>query len=88
MQKHVKLYLDYFGYGEQDFIPCEMCGGKADDIHHIVYKSQGGKDEISNLIGLCRRHHEQAHSGILSKEFIQEIAWERNNKAIDRLIKI
>ena len=61
MKKHVKIYLDYFGYGEQDFVPCEACGSKSTDIHHIHGRWKG-KDTIENLMALCRRHHSMAHS--------------------------
>ena len=67
MQKHVKLYMKYYDYGEQDFVPCEHCGKKAVDIHHIIYRSQGGKDEIDNLIALCRKCHDMAHNEELTK---------------------
>ncbi len=62
MKNHVKIYMRHFGYGEQDFIPCECCQKKAVDIHHIKYKSRGGGDTIDNLMALCRKHHEQAHA--------------------------
>jgi len=67
MKKHVKLYMEHFGYGEQDFIPCELCQSPANDIHHGQYKSRGGKDEIKNLMALCRRHHDQAHEEKISE---------------------
>jgi len=73
MIKHVKIYLDYFGYGEQDFIPCECCHREAVDVHHIKYKSRGGKDEISNLIGMCRKCHKLAHDEKLSESDLQYI---------------
>ena len=58
MKKHTKIYMDYFGYGEQDFIPCELCGSKAVDIHHI----RGRKNnDIDNLMALCRRCHANVH---------------------------
>lgn len=60
MKKHTKIYLDYFGYGEEDFIPCEVCTKKAVDIHHIVARGMGGskeKDNIQNLMALCRECH-------------------------------
>ena len=60
MQKHTKIYLDYFQLGEQDFIPCEACGAKAVDIHHIFGRGKG-KDVIGNLMALCRKHHDAAH---------------------------
>jgi hypothetical protein len=52
--------MDFFGFGEQDFIPCEICGGRCNDVHHIEARGMGGseeKDTIDNLMGLCRRHH-------------------------------
>ena len=69
MKKHVKIFLQNFGYGEQDFIPCLMCGQRAVDIHHIERRGMGGsktKDRIDNLVGLCRSCHIKAES---DKEF-------------------
>jgi 5-methylcytosine-specific restriction endonuclease McrA len=60
MKKHTKLYLDYFGYSIEDFIPCEYCGTKAVDIHHIEARGMGGDkkaDNINNLMALCRQCH-------------------------------
>ena len=60
MQKHIKIYLKYFGYDTSDFIPCEMCGLKAQDIHHIEARGMGGSkhaDNIENLMALCRQCH-------------------------------
>ena len=60
MRKHTKLYLDYFGYVADDFMCCEICGGRMVDIHHIDCRGMGGskdKDKIENLMGLCRKCH-------------------------------
>ena len=60
MKKHVKIYLDYFGYSGYEFIPCEVCGSKAVDIHHINARGMGGSkaaDCIENLQALCRDCH-------------------------------
>lgn len=60
MQKHTKLYLKHFGYDVTDFIPCEVCGAKAVDIHHIEPRGMGGSkkaDTIDNLMALCRECH-------------------------------
>lgn len=62
MKSHTKIYLKHFGYGGEDFIPCEVCGSRAVDIHHIECRGMGGtriKDEIENIMALCREHHLQ-----------------------------
>ena len=66
MKPHVKIYMKFFGFGEQDVIQCENCKARAVDIHHLVFRSQGGKNEIENLMALCRTCHNQAHD---SSEF-------------------
>ena len=73
MQKHTKIYFKYYGIGfdetgYHDFIKCEICGNKAVDIHHINGRWHPvNSNLIENLIALCRRCHDQAHSGELSK---------------------
>lgn len=60
MKKHVKIYLEYFGYDESDFIPCEVCGRRGQDIHHIECRGMGGTkdpENIDNLMAVCRRCH-------------------------------
>ena len=60
MKNHTKVYLKEMNYHETDFIPCEMCGQTAIDIHHIDARGMGGskeKDFIENLMGLCRSCH-------------------------------
>lgn len=60
MKPHVRIYMRHFGYGEQDFIACEMCGARACDIHHIEARGMGGTskpDHIDNLQALCRPCH-------------------------------
>lgn len=60
MQKHTQIYFDYFGFNESDFVPCEICGAKAADIHHIDARGMGGSkcmDFIKNLQAVCRKCH-------------------------------
>ena len=52
---------------------CQYCKGKHKDskleVHHIVYRSQGGSDEESNLITLCHTCHKDLHSGKITPKF-------------------
>ena len=72
MKKHVKIYRDRFPEFI-DYFPCEVCGDVATDIHHIKYKSRGGKDEIDNLIGLCRSCHNKAHDEIIRNLILKQL---------------
>jgi hypothetical protein len=76
MQPHTKIYLQHFGYGEQDYIPCEVCKSKAVDVHHIERRGAGGdptksKDTIDNLAGLCRICHEKAENSIPFNNYVK-----------------
>ena len=66
MKKHTKLYMNFFDYGEEDFVMCEMCQqDRAVDIHHLDNRGMGGsktKDYIENLVGLCRDCHNNAEN--------------------------
>ncbi len=63
-------YAAFDKYGEQ----CEVCGYiLAVDVHHLVPKSEGGLNDISNLAVLCPNHHREFHIGILSKEYISRL---------------
>lgn len=62
MQKHIKNFRKHYNIAENEIFMCQYCNcAPAVDIHHIIFKSQRGSDEVSNLIALCRQHHEQAH---------------------------
>jgi 5-methylcytosine-specific restriction endonuclease McrA len=75
MKKHVKIYLDYFGYDVNSFIDCEVCKGRAVDIHHIEPRGMGGskiKDVITNLQALCRACHIEMGDKKQYKEFLKD----------------
>jgi Holliday junction resolvasome RuvABC DNA-binding subunit len=35
------------------------------DLHHVVPRSEGGSNDLENLIGICSAHHRAAHRGEL-----------------------
>ncbi len=42
---------------------CKICGKKEDlDVHHKRHYADGGSNEESNLITLCKKHHGQVHT--------------------------
>ena len=58
MKKHTQVYFDAFGYDKDDpttFIPSEISGVKAVDLHHIVTR----EDRIENLMYLTRLEHQE-----------------------------
>lgn len=40
---------------------CVFCARSETHLHHITYRSRGGKDEDWNLISVCATHHEWVH---------------------------
>lgn len=69
-------YQKGFNYGfssrrdavlHRDNYTCQVCGKKHTrlEVHHIIYRSQGGTDDESNLITLCEDCHNKVHSGTL-----------------------
>lgn len=57
----------------RDNYTCQCCMGKHNDskleVHHIIFRSQGGSDEESNLITLCHTCHKDLHSGKITLKF-------------------
>lgn len=74
MEKYKKVYLDTFypGWGEQDFIPCEVTGQRAVDIHHIF--PRGTYPELydcpGNLMAMTRKEHMDKGQ---NKKYLQEL---------------
>ena len=50
---------------------CIICGDKVEDVHHIAEKKKAkqgfighfAKNHKHNLIPLCKKHHQDIHSG-------------------------
>ena len=64
MIRYKRIYCEAFGYDPERFIPSEVSGFAAVDVHHIDCKGMGGdptgsKDRIENLIAVTRREHEE-----------------------------
>ena len=80
MKKHTMVYFKHFGYDISDFIPCEVCGQTAVDIHHIEPRQMGGtktKDVIENLQALCRECHIKYGDKKQYKEWLKSIHEQR-----------
>ena len=76
MRKHTQIYLQGMGYKTTDFIPCELCGAQAVDVHHIEARGMGGNKEadvIENLMGCCRECHIKYGDKKQYKEFLKDI---------------
>ena len=45
---------------------CQCCKGKRKDtkleVHHIIYRSNGGRDDADNLVTLCHTCHKAVHN--------------------------
>lgn len=52
----------------RDKYTCRICGKKHTrlEVHHIIYRSQGGTDDENNLITLCEDCHDKLHKGKLT----------------------
>ena len=52
----------------RDNYTCQVCKAKNVrlEVHHIKYRSQGGTDDLENLITLCAYCHKKVHAGELS----------------------
>ncbi len=78
MQAHTKIYFKAFGFDVSDFVPCEVCGAKAVDIHHINARKMGGdpkkvKDCIENLQALCRSCHNNYGDVLAAMDYLFRI---------------
>lgn len=75
MKNHTKVYCSHFGYILDEFIPCEVCGARAVDLHHIFRRGMGGSksaDTIENIMALCRKCHIEYGDKKQYMEFLKE----------------
>jgi 5-methylcytosine-specific restriction endonuclease McrA len=46
----------------RDGFKCRACGTDSFlDAHHVIFRSHGGSDDLSNLVTLCRTDHQMRH---------------------------
>lgn len=74
LQKYSWGYQKGINYGyansrahalDRDKYTCQCCGKKNKrlEVHHIVYRSNNGSDDLENLITLCEDCHKDIHDG-------------------------
>lgn len=74
-----KLYQKGINYGfantkayvlTRDGYVCQHCQGKSKDkrleVHHVIFRSQQGSDEETNLVTLCKTCHDRLHAGTIA----------------------
>jgi hypothetical protein len=86
---HTLVYYKALGYTVADFVPCEVCGLRAVDIHHIEARGAGGdpsagSDKIENLMALCRDHHVEYGDKRHFKEWLISVHFDfLNNNGVE-----
>ena len=60
-------------------IGCEICGWNESttDLHHIIPVSDGGLNELNNIINVCPNHHRLIHKNLVHSDIINEIVVNR-----------
>lgn len=59
---------------DRDNHQCQNCGTGGDNrlqLHHVIYRSQGGSNEQENLVTLCFRCHEGVHQGVYVFDLVE-----------------
>jgi len=60
-------------YASNGWCHCQFCGKEEVglDMHHIKFRSQGGKDTADNLVALCREHHSLVHLSMTHRQALK-----------------
>ena len=56
-QRKSELWARSGGRCEKDVGTTNRCHREAEDPHHCIPRSKGRDDRLSNLVALCRYHH-------------------------------
>jgi 5-methylcytosine-specific restriction endonuclease McrA len=76
MKPHTKIYLNYFNFKIPEDCFCEICNSPAVDINHIQARGMGGsktKDNIENLMAVCRECHIAVGDVPDKKQWLNEV---------------
>lgn len=66
---------------------CQVCGVAGCELHHILYKSQGGKDVPNNLVMLCNLCHHKEHSvKAMGRDYYEERVVANEKRLRERLV--
>lgn len=72
-KEYEKAYEFYSGV-------CVMCGSPNIEMHHVKYRSQGGRGTWRNLMPLCKHHHEMAHSESAIDESVKALQVDKHGE--------
>lgn len=67
----------------RDFYTCQCCGNADPDqltLHHILYRSHGGRHTAENLVTLCSWCHRDVHDGRLFVKRIGAVCYFRRGR--------
>jgi 5-methylcytosine-specific restriction endonuclease McrA len=62
---------------------CRTCGARGAHVHHLRFRSRGGRWTTANCLLLCRRCHQDVHARILvltgdDADRPDAVTWERH----------
>jgi len=46
---------------ERDQGMCQQCLGQGEELHHVMFKSRGGRGVLTNALTLCSSCHRKVH---------------------------
>ena len=70
-KKDIAIIFDVFGES------CNICGGHNIEIHHVMFKSRGGRRGWRNGMPLCNKCHTKAHR---HSDFADSLIEDREDK--------
>lgn len=73
-KKQYQEALDWFGDS------CSICGNTPIEMHHVTFRSQGGRGGYRNLMPLCNYHHRLAHQDSNFADELRDMRYEAFGK--------